>query len=134
MVCYVYPLDMTVIPRNVKREHGEYRELVDVKRVNGKVVQKYAGYLGKSLNSRNEIEPEEILKYVSRLLKKGISPEYRKIVFGNADIGSVFQKYREPFRECGMTKKTTPQLVDKGKDMILAGNIRKHHIKRITGK
>ena len=46
-----------------------------MKRVNGKVVQKYAGYLGKSLNSKNEIEPEKILKYVSRLLKKGISQE-----------------------------------------------------------
>ena len=46
-----------------------------MKRVNGKVVQKYFGYLGKSLNSKNEIEPEEILKYVSRLLKKGISQE-----------------------------------------------------------
>ena len=66
---------MTVIPRKVRREHGEYWELVDVKRVNGKVVQKYAGYLGKSLNSKNEIEPEEILKYISRLLKKGISQE-----------------------------------------------------------
>ena len=66
---------MTVIPRKVRRKHGEYWELVDVKRVNGKVVQKYAGYLGKSLNSKNEIEPEEILKYISRLLKKGISQE-----------------------------------------------------------
>ena len=66
---------MTVIPRKVRKEHGEYWELVDVKRVNGKVVQKYAGYLGKSLNSMNEIEPEEILKYISRLLKKGISQE-----------------------------------------------------------
>ena len=94
-----------------------------MKRVNGKVVQKYAGYPGKSLNSRNEIEPEGLLKYVSRLLKKGISPVFRKIVFGNADIGSVFQSYREPFRESGMTKKTTLELVDKGKDMIPAGNL-----------
>ena len=66
---------MTVIPRKVRRKHGEYWERVDVKRVNGKVVQKYVGYLGKSLNSKNEIEPEEILKYISRLLKKGISQE-----------------------------------------------------------
>ena len=66
---------MTVIPRKVKRKHGEYWELVDEKRVNGKVVQKYAGYLGKSLKSKNEIEPEEIVKYVSRLLDKGISQE-----------------------------------------------------------
>ena len=66
---------MTVIPRKVKREHGEYWELVDEKRVNGKVVQKYVGYLGKSLNSKTEIEPEVIIQYVSRLLKKGISQE-----------------------------------------------------------
>jgi hypothetical protein len=51
------------------------------------------------------------------------SPEYRKIVFGNADIGSVFSSYREPFKKSGMTKKRTLELVDKGKDMILAGNI-----------
>lgn len=51
------------------------------------------------------------------------SPEYRKIVFGNADIGSVFSSYREPFKKIGMTKKRTLELVDKGKDMILAGNI-----------
>ena len=38
-------------------------------------MQKYVGYLGKSLNSKTEIEPEEIMKYVSRLLKKGISQE-----------------------------------------------------------
>ncbi|MCL4328730.1 MAG: hypothetical protein M1410_04025 [Candidatus Thermoplasmatota archaeon] len=66
---------MTVIPRKVRREHGEYWELIDEKRVNGKVVQKYVGYLGKSLKSKNEIEPEEILKYIQRLLKKGISQE-----------------------------------------------------------
>ena len=66
---------MTVIPRKVRREHGEYWELIDEKRVNGKVVQKYVGYLGKSLKSKNEIEPEEILKYVQRLLKKGINQD-----------------------------------------------------------
>ena len=67
---------MTIIPVKTKSVSGNvYYNLVDEKRVNGKVVQKYVGYLGKSLNSRNEIEPEEILKYVSRLLKKGISQE-----------------------------------------------------------
>ena len=38
-------------------------------------MQKYVGYLGKSLNSKTEIEPEVIIQYVSRLLKKGISQE-----------------------------------------------------------
>ena len=67
---------MTIIPVKRKSKSGNvYYNLVDEKRVNGKVVQKYVGYLGKSLNSKNEIEPEEILKYVSRLLKKGISQE-----------------------------------------------------------
>ena len=67
---------MTIIPVKRKSKSGSfYYNLVDEKRVNGKVVQKYVGYLGKSLNSKNEIEPEEILKYVSRLLKKGISQE-----------------------------------------------------------
>ena len=67
---------MTIIPVKRKSKSGNvYYNLVDEKRVNGKVVQKYVGYLGKSLNSRNEIEPEEILKYISRLLKKGISQE-----------------------------------------------------------
>ena len=77
---------MTVIPRKVRREHGEYWELVDVKRVNGKVVQKYVGYLGKSLNSKNEIEPEEILKYISRLLKKGIGLEEIDEILKNIGI------------------------------------------------
>ena len=67
---------MTIIPVKRKSKSGNvYYNLVDEKRVNGKVVQKYVGYLGKSLNSKTEIEPEEILKYVSRLLKKGISQE-----------------------------------------------------------
>ena len=43
---------------------------MDEKWVNGKVVQKYAGYLGKSPNSKKEIEYGEIMKYVERLLKK----------------------------------------------------------------
>jgi hypothetical protein len=66
---------MTIIPRKVKKEHGEYWELVDVKRVKGKVVQKYVGYLGKSPNSKKEIEPGEIMQYVERLLEKNISQD-----------------------------------------------------------
>jgi hypothetical protein len=52
-----------------------YHNLIDEKRVNGKVVQKYAGYLGKSPNSKKEIHPNDIMKYLERLLKKGISQE-----------------------------------------------------------
>ena len=66
---------MTVIPHRVKRNGKEYYELIDVKRVRGKTVQKYIGYLGKSPNSRKEIEPEIVLQYLQRLLKKGVSQE-----------------------------------------------------------
>ena len=67
---------MTVIPVKRKSRSGKvYYNLVDEKRVNGKVVQKYVGYLGKSLNAKNEIEPGDILPYVTRLISKGISQE-----------------------------------------------------------
>ena len=66
---------MTLVPHKMKRKGHEYYELVDEKWVNGKVVQKYAGYLGKSPNSKKEIEYGEIMKYVERLLKKDISQE-----------------------------------------------------------
>ncbi len=59
---------MTVIPRKVKRKHGEYWELVDEKRVNGKVVQKYVGYLGKDPKSKVEVTYGDILPYVNRLM------------------------------------------------------------------
>jgi len=45
--------------------------------------------------------------------------KYREIVFGKDDMGSVFSRYRKPFRKDGMTRKETMSLVDKGTDMIL---------------
>ncbi|MEM0133621.1 MAG: hypothetical protein QXU18_00110 [Thermoplasmatales archaeon] len=41
--------------------------------MNGKIVQGYVGYLDKYPNSKNEIEPEEIVKYVERMWDKKIS-------------------------------------------------------------
>ena len=38
-------------------------------------MQNYVGYLGKSLNSKTEVDPDQIVKYVSRLLDKRISQE-----------------------------------------------------------
>jgi len=67
---------MTLIPVKRKSKSGKvYYNLVDEKRVNGKVVQKYAGYIGKSPNSKKEIDPDDIMKYLERLLKRGISQE-----------------------------------------------------------
>lgn len=53
---------------------------MDEKRVNGKVVQEYFGYPGKSPNSRNEAEPEGIIKYVERLPAKDLSHEYINVI------------------------------------------------------
>ena len=67
---------MTIRPKKVSRKDGKtYYSLVDEKRVKGKVVQKYVGYLGKFPNSKKEIEPEEIMKYVERMLDKRITQE-----------------------------------------------------------
>lgn len=66
---------MSLLPHKVNRKGHEYYELVEEKWVNGKVVQKYAGYLGKSPNSKKEIDPDDIMKYLERLLKRGINQE-----------------------------------------------------------
>lgn len=65
---------MTVIPKKVTRKNGKtYYSLVDEKRVNGKVVQKYVGYLGKSPNSKREITYHDAMKYVQRLMSAEIT-------------------------------------------------------------
>ena len=60
---------MTVYPKKRKTKAGrEYYELWDAKRVGGKVVTKYVGYLGKSPKSIQELTPEQLLPYVRRLI------------------------------------------------------------------
>jgi hypothetical protein len=51
------------------------------------------------------------------------NPEYRKIVFGSSDIGSVFAKHRKPFRKEGMTRRNMLELVAKGTEMILSSSL-----------
>ena len=98
---------MTVIPRKVKRKHGEYWELVDVKRVNGKVVQKYVGYLGKNPGSKVDLTGKEILPYVERLLDIEISDsEIRDILkkIGiDCDISPITKIVLENDRKLGKT-------------------------------
>lgn len=65
------------------------------KKVNGKVVQKCAGHLGKYLKLKNEIEPEEIFKYVCSLLDKGISKE---------EIDHILKKIRIEYDALHITK------------------------------
>ncbi|MEM0134278.1 MAG: hypothetical protein QXU18_03505 [Thermoplasmatales archaeon] len=50
--------------------------------------------------------------------------KYRKIVFGEEDIGTAFSKYRKSFRKEGLTKKRMMELVERGILMILT---RKRH-------
>jgi len=75
---------MTIIPVKRKSKSGNvYYNLIDEKRINGRIVQKYVGYLGKSPNSKNEIEPKDILQYIERLLNMEISQE---------EINSILKK------------------------------------------
>ena len=64
-----YAVYMTIVLKKIKRPNGkEYYNLVDVRRVNGRVVTKYVGYLGKSPKSIQELTPEQLLPYVRRLI------------------------------------------------------------------
>ena len=67
-------MDITVMKERRANE-VEYYKAYDVKRVNGKVVQKYVCYPGKSPNSTNKIEAKVLLQDVERLIKKNISQE-----------------------------------------------------------
>ncbi|MGC8630704.1 MAG: hypothetical protein ACP5T1_06965, partial [Thermoplasmata archaeon] len=67
---------MTIVVRKKKNKNGkEYYDMVDVRRVNGNVKIKYVGYLGKTPDSKKEIELGQVLPYLTRLLSKGISQE-----------------------------------------------------------
>ena len=59
---------MTLVVKKVTRKGNErvYYSLVDEKRVNGKVVQKYVGYLGKDPKSKSEIMFGDIPPSVTR--------------------------------------------------------------------
>lgn len=55
-----------------RRRGGIYYDLWDQKRIRGKVVRKYVGYLGTSPKAKQEITPEVVYPYVRRLLTIGI--------------------------------------------------------------
>lgn len=59
---------MTLVVKKVTRKCNErvYYSLVDEKRVNGTVVQKYVGYLGKDPKSKSEIMFGDIPPSVTR--------------------------------------------------------------------
>ena len=76
--------NMSITVRKEKRENGkEYYKLYESRRVNGKPVTKYIGYLGKNPGSKSEITGNEMLPYVERLLDIEIS---------DAEIGDILRK------------------------------------------
>ena len=86
---------MAVVPHKVRRNGKEYYELIEGKRVNGKVVQKYKGYIGKGPEAKNELKASDILPYVERLLKHGISQE---------DIYEILKKLEIEYNAWPITK------------------------------
>jgi ABC-type transport system involved in cytochrome c biogenesis ATPase subunit len=79
---------MIVIPHKVKRKGKEYYQLIDVKRVRGKTVQKYVVYLGKSIASKSEISIGEILPYVTRLMDLEVPDSEIYEILGKIGIDS----------------------------------------------
>ncbi len=79
----VYTSNMVIYPKKKKTKSGkEYYELWDVRRVNGKVVAKYKGYIGKTPNAKAEISGKDLYPYIERLLKIGITDDQlRDILF-----------------------------------------------------
>ncbi|QRF76102.1 hypothetical protein Thermo_01617 [Thermoplasmatales archaeon] len=62
------------INKRMKNGHA-YCTLMDETWVDGKPKRKYIGYLGKNPKAKNVVDPEDILPYVVRLIKKGIGQE-----------------------------------------------------------
>ncbi len=61
-------INMALCPKKRKTKTGKiYYELWEVKWVNGKVVSKYVGYLGKSPKTKQELTPEQLLPYVNKI-------------------------------------------------------------------
>lgn len=78
---------MTIRAKKVTRKGGKtYYSLVDEKRVNGKVVQKYVGYLGKDPRSKTEISYGDATKYVQRLMDVEIADTEISIILKKIGI------------------------------------------------
>ncbi|MHB1440896.1 MAG: hypothetical protein ACYCSO_09800 [Cuniculiplasma sp.] len=99
---------MTITTRKHKSKNGkEYYELVDVRRVKGKVVTKYVGYLGKSPGSKVELTGKDIFPYVERLLDAEIPDsdirDILKKIGIDCDISPITKIILESDRKLGKT-------------------------------
>ncbi len=66
---------MTKTLHKTEKNGHVYYHVMDETWVNGKPVRKYVAYLGKSPNSKNEVDPDVVVRYLERLINKGISQE-----------------------------------------------------------
>lgn len=66
---------MTKTVNKITKNGHVYYSVIDQKWVKGKIVRRYVGYLGKSPNSKREVELGDLLPYITRLLNKGVSQE-----------------------------------------------------------
>ncbi len=64
---------MTLTINKVKKNGHAYYTLIDQKRVNGKLVRKYVGYLGKNPRSKGEISYGDLMQYVERMMRVEIT-------------------------------------------------------------
>ena len=69
------PTYMTLRVAKHSKKGRTYYDLWDQKRVHGKVLQKYVGYLGTSPKSKQEITPEQVYLYLRRMIDSGLTSE-----------------------------------------------------------
>ncbi|MHB1435622.1 MAG: hypothetical protein ACYCVV_19170 [Acidimicrobiales bacterium] len=71
---------MTVRVTKHLRNGRAYYDLWDQKRVKGRVVKEYLGYLGTSPKSKQETSPEQLYLYVRRIIDSGLTSDEAKVV------------------------------------------------------
>jgi hypothetical protein len=99
---------MSITVRKERRKNGkEYYKLYESKRVNGRPVTKYIGYLGKNPGSKIDLAGKDILPYVERLLNIEISDAEIKDILGkigiDCDISPITKIILENDRKLGKT-------------------------------
>jgi len=76
-----------------------------VRRIKGKVVTRYVGYLGKNPNSKIELTGKDIFSYVERLLSAEISDSYIRDILKkigiDCDISPIIKTVLENDRKLG---------------------------------
>ena len=78
-VCYCTYMTVRV-SKHLPKGRTPYYDLWDQKRVKGKLVQTYLGYLGTSPHSKQEVSPEQLYLYLRRMIDAGLTSADAKAV------------------------------------------------------